>query len=104
MPPGGYARSGFPIDPDDPCQTSDSLSNLRKHLLYTFIHAQSAGIERQLRVLGRLVRVIDAREVLDFPASSAGVQPFDVPPLTLVERGGHVDLDKVATQLPDKVP
>jgi len=53
-------------------------------------------------MVGRLVRVVDAREVADFPAPGASVQSFHIPPLALVERGRHEDLEKPGTEPADE--
>ena len=62
-----------------------SASNRVQHLGHALIHAQGAGIERQLRVLRRLIRVVDPGKVLDLTTPGAGVQSLDVTPLALVQ-------------------
>src|ERR1043165_968884 len=50
------------------------------------------GVERDLGVERRLVRVVDAREVLDLPLARAPVHALHVAPLTLLERRVNEDL------------
>ena len=80
--------------------SSSSLATTRRALSSGVV---LLGVEDELRVPRRLVRVVDAREALDLALERLLVEALHVSPRTLLDRGGHVDLDERAPLL-DHLP
>src|SRR5690242_12389932 len=92
--PASRLRDDLPL----PQRGDDALGN--------FLRGALAGIDDDLRVLRRLIRGVDAGEVLDLAFEGAGVETFRVALLADIERRVDVDLDElaVADQLAHHAP
>ena len=97
----GLGRTGGWVAPipllGEPAQpvelAEDPLGRLRR--------CRGPGVDDDLRVLGRLVRVVDPRHLVDLPGPGLLVESLDVPLLAQFERGADVDLDE-APDLADR--
>src|SRR5918997_237212 len=88
------------------CSSSPNIrvaSKPLQDLCDALVDREGARIERELGRNRGLVRIVDPREVLDFPAARAGVQTLDVAPLAHIQRGRHVDLDEAGAESPDEI-
>src|SRR5688500_5685830 len=105
MPPSGCERYDFQADRGDPYRSSSNLGvKPFEYLLHTLINARGPGIQHQLRPVRRFVRIIDTGEVAYLTPASPHIQSLGIAPLTFLERGSDVYLDKPAAQLTDEVP
>jgi hypothetical protein len=78
---------------------SRSAGASRDDLCRGLLRLEALRVDDDLRVGGRFVRVVDAREALDLARERLRVEPVDVTAGALVERRADVDLDKRAVLL-----
>src|SRR5215211_6406976 len=72
------------------------LLEIGEDLLGGLLGRLALGVDHQLRLLGRLVGVGDARELLDLTGAGLGVEALDVALLADLDRGLDVRLDEAA--------